>query len=166
MSGVSASGGDVRWSVAATSDIVLMDVAPAPVLAALKGLHDRVPDRVSMRPGMPHGRRIAAADVPARQAQPQVHPRCAEPQTFLTAVRARAHLADRRDVWIDTHGCHDRASFALPADSAWSSQLRSAATGAAPACRAHICPWSRSSSVGTACTANRCEIAGALSTST
>src|ERR1700694_2316061 len=119
MSGDSASGIDVRWSVAATSDIVLVDIAPAPVLAGLQGLHDRV----SMRPGMPHGRRIAAADVPARQAQPQVHPRCAEPQTFLTAVRARAHLADRRDVWIDTHRCHDRASFALPADSAWSSQF-------------------------------------------
>ena len=77
-----------------------------------------------------------------------------------------AHLADRRHVWIDIHGCHDRASFPLSADSAWSSQLRSAATGAAPACRASICPWSRSSSVGTACTENRCEVAGALSTST
>ena len=60
----------------------------------------------------------------------------------------------------------DRVSFVLLADSAWSSQLRSAATGAAPDCRASICPWSRSSSVGTACTVNRCEIAGALSTST
>src|ERR1700749_4296415 len=124
MSGVSASGGDSRWSMAA-SDIVLMDVAPAPVLTGLHGLHDRVAHRVCVPWAMPHGCRAAPADIPARQAQPQVDPRGAEPQTFLAAVRARSHLADRRHVWIYIHGCHDRASFALPADSAWSSQLRS-----------------------------------------
>src|SRR6202008_2234239 len=134
MSGVSASGGDSRWSVAAASDIVLVDVAPAPVLAGLHGLHDRGPDRVRVGSGMPQGCRAAAADVPARQAQPQVDPRCAEPQSFLAAVRVRAHLADGRHVWIYPYGCHVRASLPLSADSAWSSQVRSAATGAAPAC--------------------------------
>src|SRR6478752_8976270 len=118
MSGVSASGFEGRWSLAATSDIILVDITPAPVLAGLQGLHDRVPDRMSMRPGVPHGRRIAAAHVPAGQTQSQVYPRCAEPQAFLTAAGTRTHLANLRHMRIDTHRCHDFASFALPADSA------------------------------------------------
>ena len=55
MSGVSASGFDGAWSLAATSDIILVDVTPAPGLAGLEGLDDRVPDRMGMRPGVPHG---------------------------------------------------------------------------------------------------------------
>ena len=70
------------------------------------------------------------------------------------------------EMWVHTDRCHGRASVALSADSDWSSQSRSTATGAAPACLASICPWSSSSSVGTACTEKRCDIAGALSTST
>src|SRR6478735_8659689 len=112
MSGVSASGFDVPWAPAATSDIILVDITPAPVLAGLEGLHDRVPDRMSMRPGVPHRRRIAAAHVPAGQAQPQVYPRCAEPQAFLTAAGARTHLANLRHMRIDAHRCHDLASLA------------------------------------------------------
>src|SRR6476661_4767315 len=118
MSGVSASGFDGRWSPAATSDIILVDIAPAPGLAGLEGLHDRVPDRMSMRPGVPHGRRVAAAHVSAGQTQSQVYPRCAEPQAFLTTARARTHLANLRHMRIDTHRCHDRVSLEVSAESA------------------------------------------------
>ena len=130
MSGVSASGSASRWPVGGHQTYVLVDVAPAPVLARLHGLHDRVADRVRVRAGVPHRRGVAAADVPAGQAQPQVHPRGAEPQAFLAALRgARRHRADRATGagrHIDGHD--GRPSFAAcSADSAWLQPI-----GAAP----------------------------------
>src|SRR5580698_10028136 len=81
MSGVSVCGSAARaarggpsGTEALGSDIGFVDVTPAPVFARLERLHDRVPDRVRMGARMPERRGVAAADVPAGQAQPQVHP--------------------------------------------------------------------------------------------
>ena len=59
----------------AASDIDLIDEAPAPVLARLKGSDDRMANPERVPAGMAHRRGIATADVPARKAQPQVQPR-------------------------------------------------------------------------------------------
>jgi hypothetical protein len=52
--------------------------------------------------------RIAAADVATFQTEPQVNPLVAHFQTFLAAVRMRAHLADLIEVRASWHL---RASF-------------------------------------------------------
>src|ERR1700709_2355480 len=57
-----------------SSRACLVDVAPAPVLARLERLDDGVADESGMPPGVPVRRRVAAPDVPAAQAQPQMHP--------------------------------------------------------------------------------------------
>lgn len=49
-------------------------IAPAPVFTRLHGFHDRVPRLSVMFGGVLVPRRVAAADMPADQAQPQVHP--------------------------------------------------------------------------------------------
>ena len=74
----------------ALSDVGFVDIAPAPVLARLERLHDRVPDREGVGARVPQRGRIAAAHVPAGQAQPQVHPRGPQGQAFLAALRASA----------------------------------------------------------------------------
>ena len=57
------------------------------------GWHDRA--------GVPERRRVAAADVPAGQARPQVHPFRPEPEAFLASVRClRVHLPDHARVGV------------------------------------------------------------------
>jgi hypothetical protein len=50
----------------------LIDVAPAPVLARLEGLNNRVRGALEMSSRVPVRRGVAAADVTAGQAKPQV----------------------------------------------------------------------------------------------
>ena len=71
----------------------LVDVAPAPILARLEGLDNRVIGRVKMLCSVFVFRRIAAADVPADKALAQVHPGVANLQAILTAVRARSDVS-------------------------------------------------------------------------
>ncbi len=71
----------------------LVDVAPAPILARLEGLDNRVIGRVKMLCSVFIFRRIAAADVPADKALAQVHPCVANLQAILTAVRARRDVS-------------------------------------------------------------------------
>src|SRR6185503_9826610 len=52
----------------------VVDVAPAPVLARLEGEHDRVVVLGGVLAGVPVRRGVAAPDLPAREAQAQVHP--------------------------------------------------------------------------------------------
>src|SRR5271170_4095448 len=56
----------------------LVDVAPDPVLAGLERLHQRVARRVEVLRGVLVGRGVAAVDLPAGQAQAQVHPGAAD----------------------------------------------------------------------------------------
>src|SRR5512133_2344791 len=72
----------------------LVDVAPAPRLAGLETAHDRVMGQGEMALGMPANGGVAASDVAAAQADPQVHG---------TRSLADAVLADARPVRRD--GC-------------------------------------------------------------
>src|SRR5205823_5183054 len=63
-----------------------IDVAPAPRLARLAGADHGVRRRMEVARGVLVLRIVAAADVAARQAHPQVDPRVARFQAFLAAV--------------------------------------------------------------------------------
>jgi len=70
----------------------LIDVAPAPVFAGLERLYDRVAGGVKVPGGMLVLRGIAAANMPAFEAETQVYPRIADFQTILTPIGARCDL--------------------------------------------------------------------------
>jgi hypothetical protein len=78
----------------AGSDFGFVNVAPTPVLAGFKGPDNRVAAAVKMFGRVPVRRRVAAADVAARQTQAQVYPPRADSQTILAAVGARNDLTD------------------------------------------------------------------------
>lgn len=87
-------------------DVGLVDVAPPPVLARLERLHDGVADGMGMRAGVPEWGRVAAPDVPAGQAEPQVDPFRAQAQALLTALGgARRDRPDHGQVRIE-RGVH------------------------------------------------------------
>ena len=65
-----------------------VDVAPRPIFAGLKRSDDRMLCGVKMFGGMAIRRGVAAADMSAGQAKPEVDPGGPHLQTFLTAVRA------------------------------------------------------------------------------
>jgi hypothetical protein len=76
----------------------LIDVAPAPILAGLVALHDRVLRPVKVLRRVLPLRLIAASNVAAFLAQAQVDPVHAERETLLATVRSLrddvAHLND------------------------------------------------------------------------
>src|ERR1700734_1394609 len=87
-----------------SSDICVIEVAPAPVLARLEGLDHRVRDRKRVGAGMTKWRGVAAADMPARQAQPQMDPGGADPQALLAALgRVRKHRTYQAEVRVIGH---------------------------------------------------------------
>src|SRR5437773_1873371 len=52
--------------------------------------------------------RVAAANVPAGQAQSQMHPKASDSQTIFTAVGARGYWFDLIKVWTSfSHGIHE-----------------------------------------------------------
>lgn len=63
-----------------------IDVAPGPLLAGLERPDDRVTRGVRMRGRMPVRRLVAAADVPAIQANPQVEPLLSRCEALLAPV--------------------------------------------------------------------------------
>ena len=67
-------------------DEQLVHVAPAPVLARLEAPHESVVGRMEMLGGMLALRVVAAADVAALLAQPEVDPAHAGGETFLATV--------------------------------------------------------------------------------
>src|SRR5205085_3342802 len=87
-------------------ELDLVDVAPAPVLPRLGGLHDWVAARVEVLRGVLVAGGVATADVAARQAEPEVHPAVPGCQAFLAALRVGRHRPDLRDVWTGLPG-HD-----------------------------------------------------------
>src|SRR4051794_10484959 len=82
--------------------------APGPVLARLDRAHDRVPRGVVVRGRVAIGRGVAAADVPALQADAQVHPAAARGEAVLAAVHGVGQLAqeDVVEVGAGGHGGH------------------------------------------------------------
>src|SRR5882724_9238403 len=65
----------------------LIHVAPAPRFSRLKRTHDGVPGLVKMFGCVLVGRRIAAPDVPAFQAQSKMYPPVPRLEAFLTTSR-------------------------------------------------------------------------------
>src|SRR6476469_10379177 len=73
----------------------LVDVAPAPRLVRLEAAHHRVTGVREVAVRVPLRRAVAAADVAAGQAQPQVHPGRALGQAPLAALRRAGPDGDR-----------------------------------------------------------------------
>ena len=71
----------------------LVDVAPAPAFRRIVALDDRMAGGVEMLGRVLVRRIVAAADMAAGAAEPQMHP-CAALQAFLAAERARRHVAN------------------------------------------------------------------------
>lgn len=73
----------------------LVDEAPTPILTRFEGPHQRVLGCREVGGGMPFRRGIAAADVAAAEAFPQVHPAAAFRDAVRTALDAvRLNIAD------------------------------------------------------------------------
>ena len=83
------------------SDIGFVHEAPAPIFPRLKRLDDGMADQDGVPPRVTPRGCVAAADVPARKTQPQMHPPHARFQALLAALRrAWIHRTDEADVRI------------------------------------------------------------------
>jgi hypothetical protein len=82
----------------------VVDVAPAPSLAGLERLHDRVLSAVEVLGGVFVFRRVAATDMAALQAQPQVHPAVTHLQTLFAALCVWRDLLDLVEMLAGLHG--------------------------------------------------------------
>jgi hypothetical protein len=74
-------------------------ITPAPPFRWIKGFDDRVPGRVKMFCRVPIWRLVAATDMAAGAADPQMQPGVTRFQAFLTPRRARNDVADRREMF-------------------------------------------------------------------
>src|SRR3954453_8807029 len=113
---------DRRPRGSAGSHELLVHVAPAPVFSGLEGLDDRVPDgvRVPARVAVRGG--VAAPDVPAGQAEAQVHPGRADAQAFLAAFRrARRDGPDEAQVRVGERRVHGYIGLRV---ASWSRMYR------------------------------------------
>src|SRR5439155_6511747 len=78
---------DGRSSVTTQSNDLVVEVAPPPILPGLERPDHRVAGLVVVPGGMPLRGGVAAADVPAGQAQAKVHPARALLEALLASVR-------------------------------------------------------------------------------
>ena len=85
---------EALFALAAIED-ELVDEAPHPVLAGLEGSDDRMVAPAGVGRSMTVGRRVAAADVAAGHARPEVDPPGADAQAVLAAVRGGHDLPDQ-----------------------------------------------------------------------
>ena len=65
----------------------IVDVAPQPILTRLEALDDGMSRCVEVGGGVSVGRVVAASDVPACHASPQVHPLATDSKTVLASIR-------------------------------------------------------------------------------
>jgi hypothetical protein len=72
----------------------LVWIAPAPLLARLKGPDNGVSRRLIMLGGVLVFRRIAAANMPAGQAQAEMYPLVPHLETLFAAFAAGSHRSD------------------------------------------------------------------------
>src|SRR2546428_9754499 len=94
-SDVTGDRAEVRRGAVGQVEGHFVDVAPAPPFRRIVALDDGVAARVEVLGGGPVRRVVAAADVAAGPAEPQVHPPGTRLQALLAAARAGRHLADR-----------------------------------------------------------------------
>ena len=95
---------DVELSGSGKVQFQVVDVAPAPSLAGLERLHDRVLSAVEVLGGVFVFRRVAATDMAALQAQPQVHPAVTHLQTLFAALCVWRDLLDLVEMLAGLHG--------------------------------------------------------------
>ena len=90
----------------------VIDVAPNPALAALERRDERMARRPEVRGGVTVARGVAAPDVSALQALPQVDPGVAELEALLTALGAvTARSGDRVEVCARSGHGHYRCKY-------------------------------------------------------
>ena len=89
-----AGDGAVVRRLAWKIDFDVIDVAPAPALRRVVALDNGMTARFKVPTGVSMGRLIAATDMPAVAAEPQVYPRRSDPQAFLATERARGDDLD------------------------------------------------------------------------
>lgn len=75
-------------------DLNIVNITPAPALWRVVALDDRMTGRFKVSTGVTIGRLIAATDVPAIAAEPQMHPTRSDPQAFFATKRARGDDLD------------------------------------------------------------------------
>src|SRR6266576_569407 len=75
-----------------------IDIAPAPAFRRIVTLDDRMLGGVEVLGGMLVGGIVAAADMTAAAADPQMQPLAAALEAFLATKRARRDIADAGDV--------------------------------------------------------------------
>ena len=96
----------------------LVDEAPTPVLAGLGRADDWVVGVARVPARVPIGRRVAAADQPARHAHAQVHPRAPYAEALLAACDRLGESKDRNLIEVATAG--HRGDFSRPySNSPW-----------------------------------------------
>ena len=76
-------------------EIDLINIAPTPTFGRIIAFDDRVRCRLEMLGSMPIWRIVAATDMPARSAQPKMHPPGSRLQALLATVRAGRDVGDR-----------------------------------------------------------------------
>src|SRR5437899_64443 len=79
-----------------------VDEAPAPPLARLVRLEDRMPRLHEVAGGVPVQRIVAAADVSTVQAEAEVHPLPPDRHALLAATRSRRDRAQPTSVGADS----------------------------------------------------------------
>ena len=90
----------------------LVDIAPAPVLPRLERFHDGMTCLPEMRGGVLVLRAVAATDMPAGHAQPEVEPCIPGAQAVFAAVGAwRDHL-ELIEMCASSHRAFERTTFA------------------------------------------------------
>src|SRR5450755_1134182 len=106
-----ADGGARRAAARSAAEIdderLVVDKAPAPVLARFERAHDRMPGLARVAAGVPVRRGVAAPDLAARQAEAQMHPLAADLQALLTARDLLRDLGDGDLIQmraVDRHG--------------------------------------------------------------
>src|SRR5215469_12884408 len=89
-----------------SSDVDVVDVAPAPVFARLERLGDRVPDGECVPASVAHRGGVTTPDMTARQAEPQMYPAGAEFQTLLAALGGPWRYRTNQHQMRIANGCH------------------------------------------------------------
>ena len=83
--------------------LYLVNVAPSPALAGLNRPHDGVICRMKVLGGVLVFRRIAAAHMPAGQAQAQMNPAVAGLEAFLASMRMRPYVVNLIEMCTGMH---------------------------------------------------------------
>src|SRR5229473_4577917 len=107
-----------------------IDIAPAPAFRRIVALDDRMLGGVEVLGRVLVGGIVAAADMTAAAADPQMQPHAAALEAFLATKRARRDIADAGDV--SAAFCHPRALHQSAGFAASPRKPCSAATTCAP----------------------------------